>query len=355
LAKYIQSQIKNDSLYLDLELESDNQRLSDAENFLKNNQEKTIIIDEIQRMPSLFALLRALVDIKRQAGRFILLGSASPSIIKNSSESLAGRISYNELTPFSWLEISDKYSLIEHWLRGGFPQSLMATQHEQSKRWLKSFIQTFINRDLQELGHKISYKTITNLLRIIASINGNILNISDLSRSLGIAKPTVEHYLDLLEGGFIISRLQPFHINITKRIVKSPKIYIRDSGILHNLLNIDSYDQLQGNNAIGASWEGYVIEQIKRILGDNWQLYFYRTHKGAEADLVMVGPSGKKICLEIKLSNTMPISRGFYETIEDIKPDYSFIVTQQGDSYSKANNILVCNFDEFLQDKILKY
>lgn len=352
LAKTIQKKLTCETLYLDLELDSDFHRLIDPEVFLKFHQDKCIIIDEVQRMPALFPLLRALVDQNRRPGRFILLGSASPEMLSKTSETLAGRISYNELAPLSWLEVSSDFTLKDHWFRGGFPESLKATNHNHRKRWLRSFIETFIYRDLQELNYIITPKLIQNLLEMLTTINGNILNMSDLSRSLGVSQPTINRYLDILEGGFIITRLQPFFINVSKRIIKAPKIYIRDTGILHNLANIESYDQLLGHTIIGGSFEGYVIEQIKRSITNDWKFYFYRTQKGAEADLILITPNGKKICIEIKLSTSPTVSKGFYQTIEDIKPDKSFVIIPEGEEYPKSSNVWICSLDCFLKNKL---
>ena len=352
LAKFIRQDLPSKSLYLDLELDSDLRRLADAEAFLKFHQDKCIILDEVQRMPELFPLLRALVDQDRRAGRFILLGSASPEMLSKSSETLAGRISYSELTPLSWPEVSPNFTREEHWLRGGFPQALLSKKHIHRKRWLSNFIETFIYRDLQGLNYIVTPKLVENLLEMLVSINGNILNMSDLSRSLGVSQPTINRYLDILEGGFIITRLQPYFVNVSKRIIKAPKIYIRDSGILHNIANIESYEQLLGHNIVGGSFEGYVIEQIRRSVTSDWKFYFYRTQKGAETDLVLITPNGKKICIEIKLSNNPTVSRGFYQTLEDIKPDYSFVIMPEGQEYPKDHNIWVCSLDLFLSKKL---
>lgn len=352
LARYVQEKLKLDAVFLDLELDSDNRRLEDAESFLQFHQDKCVIIDEVQRIPRLFPLLRALVDMKRRPARFILLGSASPDLIKNSSETLAGRIAYTELTPFSLLEIEGHGTMNDHWMRGGFPLSFLAPDAELSTRWLKNFIATFIQRDLQDLGHQVSQSIIKNLLHMLSVLHGNILNVSDLSRSLGISQPSVSRYLDLLEGAFVVQRLQPFFSSVPKRIVKAPKIYIRDSGILHCIASITSYDQLLGHPIVGASWEGYVIEQIRRVVGVDWKFYFYRTHKGAETDLILVNPQGKKVCIEIKFSTSLALSRGFYETIKDVQPDRSFVIIPRGDSYPMAENIVVCNLTEFLKSHI---
>jgi predicted AAA+ superfamily ATPase len=252
------------------------------------------------------------------------------------SETLAGRISYIELAPFSRREISGIVSQQKHWLYGGFPNALLVGKEEQGLRWLKAFVDTYLHRDLMELGHQFSIPVFRNLLSMLTVLNGNVLNVSDLSRSLGVSQPTVNRYLDLLEGSFVINRLQPYFINVTKRLVKAPKVYVRDSGILHSLAKIISYEQLLGHPLVGASWEGYVIEQIRRVTGNDWEYFYYRTHKGAETDLVLITPKGKKVCVEIKFSANPSISRGFYETINDILPDFQFIVVPEPMDYGFA-------------------
>ncbi len=352
LAKYLQTQLSTDSIYLDLELPSDKRLLTDAEQFLRFHQNKCVVIDEIQRMPALFELLRALIDMDSRPARFIILGSASPTVIKGSSETLAGRVAYTELTPFSRNETISQFDLTQHWLWGGFPKALLAPNAILASRWIGSFITTFIERDLIELGTQVTTPLVRKLLEMIGYLHGNILNVSDLSRSLGVSQPTINRYLDLLEGAFMIERLQPYFTNTSKRIVKSPKIYIRDSGILHYLSNIRSYEQLLSNPLVGASWEGYVIEQIRRATNSDWQHYYYRTQKGAESDLFLISPSGNKICIEIKLSLNPTISRGFYETLADLKPDHRFVIIPTGQSYPKSDDVWVMNLDEFLQTQL---
>ncbi len=352
LAKMLEPELQRPALYIDLELDSDLRKLDDAETYLQFHADKCVIIDEIQRMPSLFPLLRALIDKDRQPGRFIVLGSASPELIKASSETLAGRIAYTELTPFSLLEIDSPLEMRKHWLRGGFPDAFLAPEEEFTWRWLESFIRTFIERDLRELGHDISPPLLYRLLTMISHLHGKLLNASDLSRSLAVSQPTVRRYLDLLEGGFLIQRLMPYSVNVGKRLVKSPKLYIRDSGLLHQLSNIRTLEGLLGHLIVGASWEGYVIEQIKRVAGTRLEFFFYRTHAGAEADLVLIGHNGKKICIEIKSSNAPSVSKGFYQSIEDIKPDLRYVIIPVGESYPKAENIMVCNLPEFLSGEL---
>jgi uncharacterized protein len=352
LVKQIRQQIGKDSLYLDLELPSDAQKLADAETFLGQYQNSCVILDEIQRMPYLFPVLRALIDQQRQPARFILLGSASPDLLRDSSESLAGRISYLELMPFSWPEVSQLGSLEAHWLKGGFPEAYLAPRLPLTFRWLANFVQTYIERDIRALGYELSGPLLTKLLTMLSHLNGNILNVSDLSRSLGVSQPTVNRYLDLLEGSFVLNRLPPYAANVGKRLVKAPKIYLRDSGLLHQLAQVTDYDALLGHPVVGASWEGYVIEQIRRVVGADWSFFYYRTAAGAEIDVLLIAPNGKKIAVEIKFSNAPNVSKGFYLSLTDIKPDVAFVVIPTGDSYPKADNIWVTNLTDFLTNRL---
>lgn len=352
LAKLLSKQLNKETLYLDLELESDAQKLVDAETYLNQYTDKCVILDEIQRIPRLFPLLRALVDQQREAARFILLGSASPDLIRNSSESLAGRISYIELMPFSWPEIMHTGTMAMHWLKGGFPEAYLAPRMALTFRWLSNFIQTYIERDIRALGYELSSPVLSKLLSMISYLNSSILNVSDLSRSLGVSQPTINRYLDLLEGSFVIRRLPPYFANVSKRLVKSPKLYVRDSGLLHQLAQVLSYEDLLGHPIVGSSWEGYVIEQTRRVVGNEWSFYYYRTSAGAEIDLLLVAPNGKKVAIEIKLSNAPIVSKGFYQSIADIKPDFAFIVIPEGESYPKAEGIWVCNLTDLLTQRL---
>lgn len=352
LAKQLGERLAKPTLYLDLELDSDQRKLADAETFLRQYTSHCVILDEVQRMPQLFTLLRALVDQQREPARFMLLGSASPELVRDSSESLAGRISYVELMPFSWPEVQSQSTIQDHWLKGGFPDAFLAPRLPLTFRWLNNFIQTYIERDLRQLGYDLSGRTLISLLQMLAHINGNILNTSDLSRSLGISQPTVNRYIDLLTGSFVVHRLTPYFTNVSKRLVKAPKLYIRDSGVVHQLAQISSYDALLGNPIAGASWEGYVIEQIRRVVGSDWSFHYYRTHAGAEIDLLLVAPNGQKIAIEIKLTNAPTVSKGFYSSLDDIKPNHAFIVIPNGDSYPKDNNIWVCNLTELVTERL---
>ncbi|WP_421825686.1 ATP-binding protein [Larkinella sp.] len=352
LAKSLEGKLNKPILYLDLELSTDQQKLTDAETYLKQHFDKCVVLDEIQRMPDLFPLLRALIDQKREPARYLLLGSASPELIRNSSESLAGRISYLELMPFSWPEVQSVSTLEMHWLKGGFPDAFTAPNLIFTFRWLANFVQTYLERDLRLLGYEISGSTLNKLLSMLAYVHSNVLNMSDLSRSLGVSQPTVNRYLDLLEGSFIIHRLPPYFSNVSKRLVKAPKLYVRDSGLLHQLAQVTNSEVLLGHPIVGASWEGYVIEQIRRTLQTGWEFYYYRTHAGAEIDLLLVAPNGKKVAIEIKFSNAPVVSKGFYVSIDDIKPDHVFVIIPSGESYPKSDGIWICNLTDFLVNRL---
>jgi uncharacterized protein len=351
LAKALQSRLNKPSLYFDLEYDEDARIFEQPTRFLQQNADKCIIIDEVQRAPELFPLLRALVDQNRQPARFLLLGSASPWLLRQSSESLAGRIAYTELTPFCLTELANK-QLDAHWFRGGFPGAFLAPTDAVAGRWLENLIKTFIERDARLLGYEIPTVSLSRLLSILTTIQSKTLNISDLSRSLGLSQNNIKTYLDLLEGAFLISRLQPYAVNTTKRLVKSPKIYFRDTGILHRLANIPTAEALQSHILRGASWEGYVIEQIRRQTFQRWEYYFYRTQKGAEADLLLIAPNGHKVLIEIKAGNTPTLSRGFHEVMDDIQPQSSFIITPDSRSYEREDGIKVAGLNDFLAVEI---
>ncbi|MEZ4825273.1 MAG: ATP-binding protein [Bacteroidia bacterium] len=354
LAQWIQNSLPKSCIYLDLEDAATLMKLQDAGAYLDRFRDDCVIIDEIQLKPELFGQLRSLIDQYRVPQRFILLGSASPVIIRQSSESLSGRIAYTELTPFGLSEIRPTYTMEEHWLRGGLPDSLLAPSDRLQKRWMTNFVTTFLQRDLQALGYEIPISTMHNLLRMLSHVNAHVLNMSDLSRSLGVSQPTIAKYLDLLEGSFLIQRTQPFFINISKRLVKSPKIYIRDSGILHHLAQVSSYEDLLGHPIVGGSWESYVVEQIRRTASADWQFYYYRTHKGAEIDLVLISPGRKKIAIEIKFSTSVSVSKGFYESINDFQPDLCYVIVPSGEKYPKPGKVWVISLEEFLKEELPK-
>ena len=350
LVKHLQSQIDKPTLYLDLELREDWFKLEDAQSYLSGHVGKCVIIDEIQVRPELFALLRALTDQKREAARFLLLGSASPHIVKLNTETLAGRIAYHELPPFSLSEISATISQEVHWLRGGFPKALLAPAPFISRKWLDDFTETFIHRDLSRLGFPVPMPLLRNMLSMVAHLHGSMLNASHLAASLGVSQPTVNKYLELLEGSFLIRRLPPYFANLGKRLTKSPKMYLRDSGLLHHILRIADMEKLRGNPVVGNSWEGYVIEQIIREAPEFSEFYYYRTQHGAEIDLLMVTPEGKKVAIEIKFSVAPSISKGFYQSVGDLQPEFKYVITPAGERFERKDGLCICPLATFLTD-----
>ncbi len=355
LVKTIEGLTQKPMLFLDMELPSDIDKLQHPEIFLKPLQDTCVVIDEIQRQPALFEVLRPLIDAHRVSGRFILLGSASPSVIRGASETLSGRVAYLELSPFSWLEVQNEVSWRDHWLKGGYPEVLLSDDMNLVQERLQQFIRTFAERELGSLGQDITPSVFLRLWQMLAHQHGQMLNVQDISNSMGIAARTVNRYLDLLEGGFMIRRLLPWFNNLGKRLVKSPKIYLRDSGMLHTLLRLNDIETLIGHPVCGASWEGYVIEQIMRVGGTKWDYHFYRTHQGAEVDLLLTSPKGKTIAIEIKFSSTPTISKGFYISLNDLKPDAAYIITPEATPYSKPQGVEVRSFSDFLLYEMPKY
>ncbi len=338
LAKQIVKLIKKQSIYLDLELPSDINKLRSPELYLKGHENKLVIIDEIQRQTNLFPLIRALIDQNRQNGRFLILGSASPDLMKNSSESLAGRIYYHTLSPFNLGEIN-KTNYKKLWLRGGYPGSFLATNNSISFQWRESFIKTHLARDLPQLGININSIKLYRFILMLCHSHGQLLNISRIANSLDITSPTISHYLNIFENTFIIRRLYPYYINLKKRIIKSPKVYIQDSGLLHSLMQIQDLEQLQSNPILGSSWEGFVIEQIFSSIPLGWQISFFRTNAGAEIDLILHKPNKKPIALEIKYSASPNISKGFWNAYNDLQCQKGFIIYPGNELYPIKNNI----------------
>lgn len=354
LAKKIQKLQKKEAIYLDIEKPTDKLKLADAEAYFDYHKSKCIILDEVQYMPELYSTLRPAIDEKRKPGRFILTGSASPALVKGVSESLAGRIAYTELPPIGFTELPKSISLQKHWFRGGFPQALTAKSDGLSKNWLDNFIKSYVERDLSQLYHiNFSTQLVRNFWQMLAYNNGGILNAENYARALAVTNPTINKYIDYLEGAYLIRRLHPWHANANKRLVKSPKIYIRDSGLLHRLAGITNMEELRGNMLIGASWEGYVIEQISQAKPETLGIYFYRTHNGAEIDLVLVKKN--KVCasIEIKVNRVAP-SRGFYESNADLKPIKSYVLFPYGETYPDKNNTLYCSLSHFLLEELPK-
>ena len=328
LVKHLAKQIKKPVHYLDLERPSVYDLLKrEPESYLAAYQNDCVIIDEIQRMPALFPLLRSLIDDNRKPARFIITGSASPDLLKGASESLAGRVSYSYMNPISLDELPDKISMQTHWLRGGFPQALTMRNQEMRYNWMDSFITTFIERDLSFLFDvRFSSVVMRKLWTMLAHVHGTTLNAESIGRSLDITGTTLKRYLDYLEGAFIIHRLPPFYINIGKRLIKTPKVYINDSGILHFLLNVHTTKELQNLPSLGNSWEGYAMSQIRYAKDSRLDMYYYRTQAGAECDIVLARGHHVKACIEIKYSQSPNISKGYYQSVFDLKSKVNFVI-----------------------------
>ena len=347
LVKMLAQSLTKPVLYLDLENQNDYTLLEkDPQWFLEQHIDKTVVIDEVQRMLSLFPLLRYLIDQKPEGGRFILLGSASPDFLAKSSETLAGRIVYRELTPITSTEAEsvDIHQNI-HWLRGGFPKALLAPDSQLWYDWQESFVKTYIETDLRMLGLQASPIVLQKLLRMLTTLHGNTLNYTNLGNAMGISAKIVQDYINYLEHSFVVRRLAPYYVNVGKRLVKSPKLYFRDSGLLHYLSNVSEYDDLIANIVAGHSWEGYVIEQIIGRLAGNIQPYYYRTQNGAEIDLCLLRGNEIIAAFEIKLSNNPSSSKGNTEAIHDLKSNHNFIVTPSSADYKPNALWQVCSLN----------
>ena len=350
LARLLSKKINKETIFLDLENPRDVSKLTDPLLFFENNQDKCIIIDEVQIKKELFPIIRAVIDQKREPGRFILLGSASPELIRDASESLAGRIYYKELTPFHFQEIKDVISYQKHWLNGGYPEALLTESKTKSVRWRRSFIQTYIERDLPLLGLQSKIADMQRLVRMISHIHGNQLSYQTLSKSMGLTGPTIKKQIDFLEHAYIVRLLEPFYHNIGKRLVKSPKIYLRDTGLLHSLLEVERFEDLFGNPIIGNSWEGYVIEQIYAVLPETYTLNYYRTQQGAELDLVICKNLKPVIGIEIKFNSSPKFSVGNEISLKDLGLNKCFIVVPEVERYYLKGFIEVISISELIMD-----
>lgn len=347
LAKAYASGLDKAHLYLDLERPSDMKKLVEPELFLKEHEDQCIIIDEIQLMPELFSIMRPLVDEKRVPLRFIILGSASPDIIRGASESLAGRIAYIEMKPFSLSELKG-FDLRAHHFRGGFPSSILAKNATRSSNWLDQFIRTYIERDLPMLGIASRPQMTRRLWTMLAWQNGQLLNNSAISKSLGVSNHTVNSYIDFLEGAFLVQRIPTFSYNLKKRIVKAPKVYLTDTGVLHQLLGLQDYDALFGSPMLGASWESYVLNQILAEKNNQLDVYYYRTHAGTEIDIVLAKSLTPIASIEVKFSGTPKMTKSFSIGIEDLKTSKNFIIIPLAEDYPIREDVRVVGVREFL-------
>jgi predicted AAA+ superfamily ATPase len=330
------------ALFLDLEQESDRARLVNPQLFFSQYRDRLVILDEVQVMPELFSALRPEIDAARKPGRFLLLGSASGKLLNQSSESLAGRVSYLELAPLLLAEIGPEEDAWKKlWLRGGFPTSFTAPTDRVSGLWRADFLKTFLTRDIPQAGVSIPAETLRNFWRMCAHLNGQLFNASQIGQALGgMSHATIGRYLDLFVDTMMLRRLEPFFVNLGKRLVKSPKVYVRDSGLLHALLNIQGFDDLLGHPVVGHSWEGFVIEQISSAMPAFSDINFYRTAAGAELDAV-VTTGDRRIGYEIKFSQSPKPSKGFWNACEDIGVECAYVVAPVTDPYPLAENVQV--------------
>lgn len=330
------------SVYLDLESEADRAKLAEPELYLANHEDKLVILDEVHRLPDLFRILRGLIDSGRRKGRkngrFLLLGSASVDLLKQSGESLAGRIAYLEMAPIDALEVpsTDTDRL---WLRGGFPDSFLAADDRASQRWRRDFIRTYLERDIPQLGPRIPAETLRRFWTMLAHSQSGLLNAAQLARALAVDGKTVAAYLDLLVDLLLVRRLEPWHANAGKRLVKSPRIYVRDSGLTHSLLGLTTLDDVLGHPVAGASWEGFVIETLIAAAPEGTSANFYRTSAGAEIDLVLTLPGGRLWAIEIKRSLSPKLERGFHHACADISPQRRMVVYPGQETFPLKDNV----------------
>ncbi|MCZ6772971.1 MAG: ATP-binding protein [Proteobacteria bacterium] len=336
---------KLDALYLDLEAPEDRNKLTDPVLFLKEYEDRLVVLDEIHRVPELFQTLRGLIDSGRRrghrVGRFLILGSASMDLLRQSGETLAGRIEYVDMGPLNTFEVgSGEKAQQILWVRGGFPDSYLAHDETDSFAFRRNFIRTYLERDVPQFGPRIAAEALGRLWTMLAHGQGGLLNASRLASSLSVSAPTVSSYIDLLSDLLLVRRLPPFLANTGKRLVKAPKVYIRDSGLVHALLGIQDYNELAGHPVIGPSWEGFVIENLLAVAPDRTQASFYRTSAGAEIDLVLQLPGEQAPwIIEIKRSSAAKLGRGFHSAKEDIRPARSFIVHAEDTHYPIGENV----------------
>ena len=346
LALEAATSIGRPSLYLDLESEQDRGKLAQAELYLADHVDKLVILDEVHRAPGLFPALRGLIDSGRRAGkkagRFLLLGSASLDLLKQSGETLAGRIAYLELTPFTLLETG--HLPADHlWVRGGFPESLLAPGAARSLRWRQDFIRSYLERDIPQFGPRIAAETLRRFWSMLAHHQGGLLNTAQFARNLGVDDKTAAAYLDLLVDLLLVRRLPPWHAKLGKRLVKSPKVYVRDSGLVHALLGIADKEALLAHPVVGQSWECFVIENLLACAPDGVQGHFYRSSSGAEVDLLLAWPNGELWAIEIKRSLAPKLERGFHSACADLKPARKLVIYPGTETYRLAEDIKAMN------------
>lgn len=358
LARQIAAQRRDRALYLDLERPTDRRRLEDADAFLRAQAGKLVIVDEIHRAPELFATLRGIIDDRRAAGEraglFLLLGSAAIDLMRQASESLAGRVSYVELAPIDVLELSGSARDVNRlWSRGGFPESLLARDDASSLEWRRSFIHSYLERDVPMFAPRLPAETIGRLWSMLAHAQGTPLNQSRLAASLAVSTPAVGRYVDLLVDLLLLRRLRPWSANVGKRLVRTPKTYIRDSGLTHALLDLTSWEDVLSHPVAGASWEGFVIESLVAAAGERRTPYYYRTEDGAEIDLLFERAGKVEVAVEIKRSTAPTLSKGFHLACATVKPKVRYLVHGGTETWPMAGDITAIALDDLMR-RLLK-
>jgi predicted AAA+ superfamily ATPase len=343
-----------DSVYLDLEAPEDLLKLSDPAAFLRNHSDRLVILDEIQRAPDLFPVLRGLIDNNRERGRkngqFLFLGSASMDLMRQTSESLAGRISYIHMGGLNVIETGGENSTTHKlWVRGGFPESYLATGDAMAMDWLEDLIRTYLERDLPQLGFRVPAVRMRRLWTMLAHLQGEPANCSKLGANLEIDGKTVSSYIDILSDLLLVRRLEPWHANVKKRLIKSPRHYIRDSGILHRLLGIGDSEALLSNPVLGKSWEGFVVENIHSVLPRRAETYFYRTAAGAEIDLVIRMPSSEIWAVEIKYGTAPKLGRHYSSTCDDVGAARKYVIYGGDDEFPADGDVTVISLPRFME------
>jgi predicted AAA+ superfamily ATPase len=339
------------SLHLDLERPSDLAMLRDPEAYFQANSGALICLDEIQRAPGLFPIMRAMVDDRGTNGCFLILGSASQALLRQGSESLAGRIRYLELTPFVLQELVDNPStsvMKDLWLRGGFPRSWLAPTEGQSLEWRIDFIQAFVTRDIPQLGSRVPAAQVERFWQMCAHLHGQVFNSSRLGESMGVSHHTARSYLDLLHQTYMLRVLPPLTANLGKRLIRSPKVFIRDTGLLHALHGIRGFNDLLGHPIYGVSWEGFVIDNILAVAGE-WKASFYRTSSGNEIDLVLER-GRRRVAIECKASSAPEVTRGYRQALGDLDIAEAWIIAPVKETYPAGRGITVTSLPRFLQD-----
>jgi uncharacterized protein len=355
LARQIAEERGEAAIYLDLERPADLRRLDDADAYLRAQKAKLVVIDEIHRAPGLFAILRGVIDENRRrghrTGQFLLLGSASIDLMRQASETLAGRVAYLDIAPFTAAEAAAAgYAMDAAWVRGGFPESLLAKDDRASLRWRMDFVRSYLERDVPMFAPRLPAETIGRLWTMLANGQGSLLNQSRLASGLGVSAPAVGRYIDLLVDLQLVRRLPPWSSNLGKRLVRSPKIYVRDSGILHALLELESWNDVVGHPVVGPSWEGYVIENLIAAAGDRWTPYFYRTEDGAEIDLLFERAGRARIAIEVKRASAPDAGKGFRLAADDLKVKKRYVVYPGEERYAMGGAFIATPLSDLVAE-----